>query len=111
MVVLTKFSINRVSLVGEMTRDVDVRYSVQGKPKGEINILISKEWDEGGETKSAVCYVDVTIWGSYAEDCSKNFKKGDTIHVEGELQYDGWKSPDSSAGKLKVKAREIQLVK
>jgi single-strand DNA-binding protein len=84
-------SFNRVILVGNLTRDPEVRYTPKGTAIAKIGLAVNRTWkNEAGETKEEVTFVDVDAFGRQAEVIGQYFRKGRPILVEGRLKYDQW---------------------
>jgi single-strand DNA-binding protein len=106
-------SLNRVYLVGNLTRDPDVRQTPSGKPVAELRLAVSETYRDRqtGQPKEVVCYVDVVVWERQAELCGQYLAKGRPVLVEGRLTYDEWKTPQGEARtKLPVRADRIQFL-
>jgi single-strand DNA-binding protein len=103
-------SFNRVVLVGNLTRDIELKYTPNGSPVADMGLAINSAWtDKEGNKKEEVCFVDVAIWGSQAENCSKYLSKGKSALVEGRLKLDQWddKETGQKRSKLKVTAERV----
>ncbi len=99
-------SVNKVILIGNLTRDPEIRYTPKGSAVTELGMAMNRQYKlENGETREEVCYVDVTFWGRQAETLGKWMKKGRAIYVEGRLQLDSW--DDKTSGKKVYKLRVV----
>lgn len=99
---------NKVILIGNLTRDPELKYTKTGSPVCDFGLATNKKNKEGQET---TCYVDITTWGTLAENCTQYLKKGGPALVEGELTYETWEAPDGSKrSKLKVTAWNVQFL-
>jgi len=106
-------SLNRVYLVGNLTRDPDVRQTPSGKPVAELRLAVSETYRDRqtGQPKEVVCYVDVVVWERQAELCQQYLAKGRPVLIEGRLTYDEWKTPQGEArSKLRVRAERVQFL-
>ncbi|MFP4175977.1 MAG: single-stranded DNA-binding protein [Planctomycetota bacterium] len=104
-------NVNKVFLMGNMTRDPELRYTPSGTPVCDIGMAINRRYStQGGEQREETCFVDVTFWGRRAEVVSEYFAKGDPIFVEGRLQLDQWETSEGNRSKLKVVARNFEFV-
>ena len=84
-------SFNRVILVGNLTRDPELRYTPKGLAIAKIGLAINRVWkNEAGETKEEVTFVDVDSFGRQAEIIAQYFKRGKPILIEGRLKLDQW---------------------
>ena len=95
-------SFNKVILVGNLTRDPELRYTPSGKAIAKIGMAVSRAWTtETGEKKEDVTFVDVDSFGRQAEVIAQYFKKGRPILVEGRLKLDQW--DDKQTGQKRSK--------
>jgi len=82
---------NRVILMGNLTRDPELRYTPKGVAIAKIGLAINRTWkNEAGETKEEVTFVDVDAFGRQAETIAQYLKKGNPFMVEGRLKLDQW---------------------
>lgn len=95
---------NNVDITGNLTRDVEVRYTPKGTAVADISIAINRKYKVDDETREETTYVDVTYWGRDAENVAKYFKKGDAIRAIGRLSLDQWedKATGQQRSRLKV---------
>jgi single-strand DNA-binding protein len=104
-------SLNKVFLMGNLTRDPEVRYLSSGVPVCDMRLAISRKFrTKAGEDREDVCYVDVAAWDRTAENCGKYLAKGSPLHVEGRLQYDEWEKDGQKHSKLRVHAERVQFI-
>ena len=90
-------SFNRVIMMGNLTRDVQLSYLPSQTPIAEFGLANSRRWtSKEGEQKEEVCFVDCQCFGRLAENISKFFQKGRPILIEGRLQFNQWDAPDGS---------------
>jgi len=81
---------NKVILVGNLTRDIELRYSQSGMAIASTAIATSRKFTSNGEKKEEVCFVDITFFARSAEVANQYLKKGSKILVEGRLSFDQW---------------------
>ncbi len=81
---------NKVILVGNLTRDIELRYSQSGMGIANTAIATSRKFTSNGEKKEEVCFVDITFFGRSAEVANQYLRKGSKILVEGRLNFDQW---------------------
>ena len=81
---------NKVILVGNLTRDIELRYSQGGMGIANTAIATSRKFTQNGEKKEEVCFVDITFFGRSAEVANQYLRKGSKILVEGRLNFDQW---------------------
>lgn len=100
-------SFNRVILVGNLTRDPQVKYTPGGQAVSEIGLAVNRSWfDKGANQKrEEVTFVDVTLWGRTAEIAGEYLGKGRQVLIEGRLQLDQW--DDKESGQKRSKLRVV----
>ncbi len=105
-------SLNKVLLMGNLTREPELKYTTNGSAVCEFGMAINRTYTSNNEKKEDVCYVDVNVWGRQAEACSRYLQKGAPLFVEGRLQFDQWNDKDSgkSRSKLRVVAERTQFL-
>jgi single-strand DNA-binding protein len=106
-------NLNRVLLIGNLTRDPELRYTPKGTAVTEIGLAVNRVYTgEDGERKEETTFVDVTLWARLAEIAGQYLKKGRPVFVEGRLQLDTWddKQTGQKRSKLRVVAENIQLL-
>ena len=81
---------NKVILVGNLTRDIELRYSQGGMAIANTAIATSRKFTVNGEKKEEVCFVDITFFARSAEIANQYLRKGSKILVEGRLNFDQW---------------------
>ncbi len=105
-------SVNKVILIGNLTRDVEIRYTPRGTAVTDIGMAINRFWSEDGQRREETTFVDVTLWGRQAEIANEYLQKGRPVFIEGRLQLDTWDDPQSGQkrSKLKVVGENLQLL-
>ncbi|MEX0700655.1 MAG: single-stranded DNA-binding protein [Planctomycetales bacterium] len=107
-------SLNRVILVGNLTRDPQVRYIPSGTAVAEIGLAVNRQWfDKQSNTrKDETTFVDVTLWGRTAEVAGEYLSKGSPVLIEGRLHLDQWddKETGQKRSKLKVVGEYMQML-
>src|SRR3954452_3176008 len=106
-------SFNKVILLGNLTRDPEVRYTPKGSAVCDLGIAINRSYTlESGEKREEVTYVDVVLWSRLAEIAGEYLKKGRPVFVEGRLQLDSWddKTSGQKRTKLKVIGENMQML-
>ena len=109
----TMASVNKVILVGNCTRDPEVRYTPKGTAVADIGMAMNRYFSsDGGERREETTFVDVTLWGRQAEVAGEYLKKGRPVYIEGRLQLDSWddKNTGQKRTKLKVVGEQMQLL-
>ena len=103
---------NKVILLGNLTRDVELRYSQSGLPIAKLGMAINRKFTQNGETKETTCFVDMTAFGKQAEILNQYMSKGRPLFVEGRLEYSTWEAKDGGGkrSKLEVVIDNFQLL-
>lgn len=89
-------NLNKVMLIGNLTRDPEMRYTPQGNAVASFVIATNREWMTSGEKKQAADFHNVVAWNKLAEICGQLLKKGTKVFVEGRLQTRTWQDPQGS---------------
>ena len=107
-------SLNKVFLMGNLTRNPELRYNPKsGSAVCEFGLAVNRIFKGAdGAQKKDTCFVDINVWGHLAETCEKYIQKGSLVLVEGRIQMDTWKDKESGAGRstLRVVAENIQFL-
>ncbi len=106
-------SFNKVILVGNLTRDPEVRYTPKGSAVCDLALAVNRQYSlENGEKREEVTYVDVVLWARLAEIAGEYLKKGRPVLIEGRLQLDSWddKQSGQKRSKLRVVGETMQLL-
>jgi len=107
-------SYNRVILVGNLTRDPEVRYIPSGTAVTELGLAVNRTWfdKQSNSRKEETTFVDVTLWGREAEVAGEYLSKGRPVLIEGRLQMDSWedKQTGQKRSKLKVVCEKMQML-
>jgi single-strand DNA-binding protein len=106
-------SFNKVILLGNLTRDPEVRYTPKGTAVTELGMAVNRVYTaENGEKREETTFVDITLWGRTAEIAGEYLKKGRPVFIEGRLQLDTWddKQSGQKRSKLKVVGEGLQLI-
>ena len=105
-------SLNKVLLMGNLTRDPQLSYLPSQTPVVEFGLAMSRKFKkQDGTMAEDTCFVDCRLFGKRAEVVNKYFKKGEPIFVEGRLQFDQWQSPDGTTkSKLRVFVENFEFI-
>ena len=103
-------SFNKVMLMGNLTRDPELRYTPNGAAVTSFGLAVNRKFKQGDEWKEDVCFVDITVWGKQGENCAEYLSKGRPAFVEGRLQYSTWESDGQKKSKLEVVANTVQFL-
>lgn len=107
-------SFNKVILMGNLTRDVEIKYTPSGMAVAKIGMAMNRKYRDtkSNELREEVTYVDVEVWGKQAETASQYLSKGRSVMIEGRLKLDTWddKTTGKKQYKLKVVGERIQFI-
>ncbi len=99
-------NLNKVMLIGNLTRDPELRHTPKGTAVSEISLAINRVWNnDQGQKQEETTFVEVTLWGRQAELAQQYLTKGRPVYIEGRLQLDSW--DDKETGKKRTKMRVI----
>jgi single-strand DNA-binding protein len=102
---------NRVILLGNLTRDIELRHTPAGTAVTDISIAVNdKRKNANGDWVDEVTYVDITLWGRTAEVANEYLHKGSQIFVEGRLKLDSWEADGQKKYKLRVIGEKMQML-
>jgi single-strand DNA-binding protein len=104
-------SFNRVILMGNLTRDPELRYIPSGMAVSEIGVAVNdRRKNAKGEWVEETTFVDVTLWGRTAEVANEYLSKGSPIFIEGRLKLDSWETDGKKNYKLRVVCEKMQMI-
>lgn len=106
-------NLNKVMLIGNLTRDPELRYTPKGTAVADIGLAINRVWkDEQNQKQEETTFVDVTLWGRQAELAQQFLAKGNPVYIEGRLNLDTWddKATGQKRSKLKVIGENLQFL-
>ncbi|MCZ6792330.1 MAG: single-stranded DNA-binding protein [Planctomycetota bacterium] len=105
-------NLNKVLLMGRLTRDPELRYTPQGVPVTDIPLAVNREFKgQDGERRKDTVFVDVTFWRRRAEILCQYLKKGQPLYLEGRLSLDNWETQDGQKrSKLRVVGDDFQFI-
>lgn len=105
-------NLNKVFLIGNLTRDPELRYTPGGTAVANLGIAVNRRFkDSSGELKEDVCFLTVTVWDKQAETCCQYLKKGRSVFVEGVLQSRFWETSDGQKrSAIDVRAERVQFL-
>ena len=104
-------SYNRVILLGNLTRDPEVRYLRSGKAVTDLGLAVSAKYrTQDGTQHEEVCFVTCVVYGKQAENCGKYLNRGRQVLVEGRLHYEQWEKDGQKRSTLKVVADRVQFL-
>ncbi|MCH1421768.1 MAG: single-stranded DNA-binding protein [Akkermansiaceae bacterium] len=106
-------NVNKVMLLGNITRDLEVRYTPKGTAVCDLGMAVNRiRTGDNGERIEEVTYVDVTLWGRQAELAGQYLSKGRSVFIEGRLQLDQWddKQTGQKRSRLRVVGENMQFI-
>jgi len=105
-------SLNKVLLIGNLTKDPELRYTPNGTAVTNLRIAVNRKFkDRTGELKEDTCFITVTAWDKQAEVCNQYLQKGRAVFVEGILQSRSWETGDGQKrSTIDVRAERIQFL-
>lgn len=106
-------SLNKVILIGHLTRDPELRKVASGVSVAKMRLAVNETIRDRqtGQAREVTCFVDVTAWDRAAENCGKFLSKGSSILVDGRLTYEEWKTPQGEQrNRVSVRADRVQFM-
>lgn len=103
-------SLNSVNIMGNLTRDPELKYTNSGKSVCNLSIANNRVYTKNGERVTEVSYFDIEVWGAVAENCSKYLTKGSGIIVEGRLKQDRWEKDGKTQSRVRIAANNIHFM-
>ncbi len=103
-------SFNRVILVGNLTRDVEMRFTPQGTAVTDIGLAVNDRVKKQGEWVDETTFVEITLWGRTAEVAAEYLSKGSPVLIEGRLKYESWEQDGQKRTKLKIVGERMQML-
>ena len=104
-------SLNRVLLIGNLTKDPELRYTPSGTPVANLRLAVNSSFkDQSGQRKEETCFVTIVVWSRQAEICNQYLKKGRSIFVEGRLVYRSWEAEGQKRSTMEVRADRVQFL-
>ncbi|MGB1270433.1 MAG: single-stranded DNA-binding protein [Endozoicomonas sp.] len=106
-------SFNKVILMGNLTREPELRYTGSGKPVCTIGLAVNKTYKtQSGELREEPCFVDVVVWGRQAEAVNNHLHKGSNVFIDGELKQESWTDRETGQNRYKhtVVANDVRFV-
>lgn len=102
--------LNKVLLIGNLTRDPEVRYTPKGMAVADLGMAVSRKYRTDAGEQEEVCFVTVVVWGKQAETAGKYLKKGRPVFIEGRLKYDTWEKNGEKRSTIRVVCERMQFV-
>ncbi len=97
-------SLNKVILIGNLTRDPEIKFTPKGSAVCDMGLAVNRRWTtDSGEKQDEVTFLDIVLWGKTAELAGQYLKKGRSVCIEGRLQMDSWEDKTSGQKRSKIK--------
>ena len=104
-------SLNRVLLIGNLTKDPELRYTPSGTPVASLRLAVNSSFkDQAGQRKEETCFITVIVWSRQAEICNQYLKKGRSVFIEGRLIYRTWEAEGKTRSTMEVRADRVQFL-
>ena len=105
-------TMNKVFLLGRLSREVDHRGTQTGNSVCTLGVVTSRKFTVNGQEKEETCFVDVKVWGKMADNCKQYLSKGSQVMIEGRLTLDQWEDRNTGEKrqKLSVTAEAVQFI-
>lgn len=104
-------SFNKVIMVGNLTKNPEIRYIPSGTPVASFRIAVNHRYKQGDELKDDVTFIDIVVFGKQAESCGQYLNKGDGVLVEGRLQERRWEGENGQKrSKYEIVAQNIRFM-
>jgi single-strand DNA-binding protein len=105
-------SLNKVLLIGNLTRPPELRYTPSGQPVADLRLAVNHDYTtQSGERRQEACFLTVVVWGKQAESCSEYLDKGSEVFVEGRIQTRDWEGKDGQKRtSTEVVAQRVQFM-
>ena len=104
-------SLNRVLLIGNLTKDPELRYTPAGTPVANLRLAVNSTFkDQAGQRKEETCFVTIVVWSRQAEICQQYLKKGRSVFIEGRLLYRSWEAEGKTRSTMEVRADRVQFL-
>lgn len=101
---------NRIILIGNLTKDPEVRYTPSGTPVSTITLAVNSKYKQSDDTKEEVLFIDAVVFGKQAETCGQYLAKGRTVLVEGRLRERRWEYEGQKKSKMEVVANNVRFL-
>ncbi len=101
---------NRIILIGNLTKDPDVRYTPGGTPVATLSIAVNSRYKQADETKEEVLFMDAVVFGKQAESCGQYLSKGNPVLIEGRLRERRWEYEGQKKNKFEVVANNVRFL-
>lgn len=104
-------TLNKVLLIGNLTKDPEVRYTPTGTAVADLRMAVTRRYrTASGQEQEETCFLTVTVWGRQAETSGEYLRKGSPVFVEGRLKLDEWEKDGQKNSRLTVVAERVQFL-
>lgn len=101
---------NRIILIGNLTKDPELRFTPQGTPVANFRIAVNSRYKQADELREETLFIDIVVLGKQAESCSQYLSKGRPVLVEGRLKERKWESEGQQKSKFEVIAQNVRFL-
>ncbi len=101
---------NKVIVIGNLTKDPELRYTPQGTPVSTFRLAINYRYKHGDDAKQETTFIDTVVFGKQAESCSQYLNKGSSVLVEGRLQERRWETEGQQRSKFEIVAQSVKFL-
>lgn len=101
---------NKAILIGNLTKDPELRYTPQGTPVSTFRIAVNYRYKHGDDMKQDTTFIDIVVFGKQAESCSQYLNKGSSVLVEGRLQERRWETDGQQRSKFEIVAQTVKFM-
>lgn len=102
--------INRVVLIGRLTRDAELKFTNSGVPVTKFSVAVNRSRKSGDQWEEEVSYIDIVLWGKLGESLNKYLQKGKQVAIEGEIRQNRWEQDGQTRSKIEIYASNVQLL-
>jgi single-strand DNA-binding protein len=106
-------SLNKVLIIGNLTRDPEMRYTPQGTAVATLRVAVNRRFRDKntGENKEEVCFINAIVWDKQAETCNQYLSKGRPVFIEGRLQSRNWEDAQGQKRSvIEIRAERVQFL-
>ncbi len=101
---------NKAILIGNLTKDPELRYTPQGTPVSTFRLAVNYRYKHGDDMKQDTTFIDIVVFGKQAESCSQYLNKGSSVLVEGRLQERRWETDGQQRSKFEIVAQSVKFM-
>lgn len=101
---------NKIILIGNLTKDPELRYTPQGTPVASFRLAVNYKYKQSDEMKQETMFIDIVVFGKQGESCSKYLNKGSSVLVDGRLQERRWETNGQQKSKFEVIAQSVRFL-